>query len=251
MWIVSNLVKMWEKGYEAQGSEGTSGCWIVWCIFFWLCICCMSEREGNTETQWEAAALEPVHYCHIGAWCGFSPAARLHPVRPLLWRVSNSLWESLLLNFSVETQSVSSREEAEVSIAQSMLFSIKYWWLAHMWKTFEKSIQVLTCAIGIDRSQNGSNMVERKPQAVQVRELFSWPTNRSKDRNERWRMTFNMDPNSAVLLRLWCSCNPQKCLTYDFAVLSLQVHIPHPPAFLIIPVNRRHVTLFHITGEEY
>jgi len=43
---------------------------------------------------------------------------------------------------------------------------------------------VLTCAIGIERSQNGSNIVEQKPQAVQVRQLFSCPTKRSASRME-------------------------------------------------------------------
>lgn len=56
---------------------------------------------------------------------------------------------------------------------------------------------VLTCAIGIDRSQNGSNTVERKPQSVQVRELFSCPTNRSKARNNRLRITLNINLRKA------------------------------------------------------
>lgn len=204
----------------------------------------MSEREVNRERQWDAAALRPVHYCLNVVWCGCSPAARLHPARPLLWRVSNSLWESLLLSSSVGREIPVNNKQNYKTSQPSRYSFIKYWWLA---QTFEKSMCVLTCAIGIDRSQNGSNMVERKPQAVQVRELFSWPTKRSKDRNKRQMIAFIMDPKISSGFEVVMQLHR---LTHNFAVLSLQVHIPHPPAFLIIPANRYHLTLFHRTGEK-
>lgn len=43
---------------------------------------------------------------------------------------------------------------------------------------------VCTWATGIERSQNGSNTVDLKPQTVQVRELFSCPTNKSENQTE-------------------------------------------------------------------
>lgn len=97
---------------------------------------------------------------------------------------------------------------------------------------------VLTCATGIDRSQNGSNTVERNPQTVQVTELFSCPTNRSKGRNNRWKINLNL---TCLEIQGWYKGNyaahEGKSLTHYFAVLPLQVHIPHPLAFFLIPVN--------------
>lgn len=49
------------------------------------------------------------------------------------------------------------------------------------------SVSFFTWAMGNDRSQNGSNVVERKPQTVQVSELFSCPTNRSASEKKRQR----------------------------------------------------------------
>lgn len=48
----------------------------------------------------------------------------------------------------------------------------------------------LTLAIGRERSQKGSKTVEQKPQWLQVRELFSCPTNRSGRNVTRYNWDF-------------------------------------------------------------
>lgn len=90
----------------------------------------------------------------------------------------------------------------------------------------------LTCGTGMDKSQNGSNMVERKSQTVHVMELFSCPTNRSGGGDDRGKVTLDSTSAHGNVRQ---SASARRSLTHDFAVLPVQVHVPHSPGFFVIP----------------
>lgn len=122
-------------------------------------------------------------------------------------------------------------------------------------------MRTLTLAMGSDKSQNGSNTVEQYPHSLQVRELFSWPTNRSIQRN-RYTITHienhtcNIHTCSQSLRHL-----PTTLLSslsrYLFHILfpfslSLwrrQTQIPHQFTFKRAPLEQTHSSLIQIPGD--
>ena len=69
-----------------------------------------------------------------------------------------------------------------------------------VWPHVGVCVHKLTCAIGKDRSQKGSNIVEQKPHSLQVRELFSCPTNKSTQTTKKTKNTLHSQQYTSCCL---------------------------------------------------